>query len=654
MTDLLLQTALSNACLSLVLAAVALIVERTAKRPVLAHLLWVLVLVKLVTPPVVTIPVVTLPGPPDGAVVALEGQSQQGPSVTAGGSSTGAYLSVAALSSTLEHGKAGLSLIWLLGSALVLAWSLVRIYRFDRLLKLESEAAPTEVQAVAAGLASRLGMKAAPTVYTTSAHLSPMVWWVGGKVRIVIPAALLGEMERQQFQWILAHELAHVRRRDYLVRWLEWLACVCFWWNPLVWWARHHLRANEELCCDALVVSGLKPRPHTYANSLLAAVEYLVCSSLRPPAVASEVNSGGFFERRFKMIVSGPPKQRTSRWLQASVLLCAVVVLPLGLVYGEDVSDRAEAYIQEVAAKLQTEVEAGNMTAAEAEAKLADIEEGIAVRSKYEAVASELRAAVDAGEIPEEEARARWEAFEQQAAARERYEAVASELRAAVEAGEITEEEAKAKHREIREQVFARGGKRSDSHDIWCTAMDEYRTTMAEYRMAMTEWRMAMAERRGDGIATHEAVGLKLGAAVAAGEITEEEARAKWEEYEEQAAAKEKYRAVSRRIRAAVAAGEITEEEAKAKWEEYEEQAVAREKCEVVAPELRAAVAAGELTEEEAKAKWEEYAEQAAAKDKHKAVGSRIRAAVQAGELTEEEARAKWEEYKRQKAAEEK
>ncbi len=51
MTDLLLQSALSNASLALALAAVALIVERTAKRPVLAHLLWVLVLVKLVTAP---------------------------------------------------------------------------------------------------------------------------------------------------------------------------------------------------------------------------------------------------------------------------------------------------------------------------------------------------------------------------------------------------------------------------------------------------------------------------------------------------------------------------------------------------------------------------------------------------------------------------
>ena len=111
------------------------------------------------------------------------------------------------------------------------------------------------------------------------------------------------QMDAQQWQWILAHELAHelahVRRRDYLVRWLEWLACVVFWWNPVVWWAQRNLRAAEEICCDELVISCLNPKPISYANSLLSAVEFLARPALRPPAMASEINSGGFLERRF-------------------------------------------------------------------------------------------------------------------------------------------------------------------------------------------------------------------------------------------------------------------------------------------------------------------------------------------------------------------
>ena len=113
----------------------------------------------------------------------------------------------------------------------------------------------------------------------------------------MIPTALLDQMEAAQWRWVLAHELAHVRRRDYMVRWLEWLACVCFWWNPVVWWAQRNLRAMEEICCDEMVMSCLNPKPKFYADSLLSAVEFLARPAIRPPAMASEINSGGFLER---------------------------------------------------------------------------------------------------------------------------------------------------------------------------------------------------------------------------------------------------------------------------------------------------------------------------------------------------------------------
>ena len=333
MIDLLFQIALSNVCISLALAILAVVVGVTLKRPALAHLLWLLVFVKLLTPPIVTIPVVTIPWQADTTSVAIfdnDGQ-QDAAAIQVGGSEKAAFLSAETWSVVLNHVKPWLSLSWLLGSLFVFVWSLLRVYRFRRLLGKETEVGAPELQAAATKIGSRLGLRATPTIYTTSAHLSPMVWWIGGKVWVVIPAALLDQMDTRQFQWILAHELAHVRRRDYLVRWIEWLACVCFWWNPVVWWARYNLRANEELCCDAIVVSSLKPKPHTYGDSLLKAVEILACPPHRPPSVASEINSGEYFERRFKMIVSKTSNRLNSRWLQACVLLLAVAILPLGL-----------------------------------------------------------------------------------------------------------------------------------------------------------------------------------------------------------------------------------------------------------------------------------------------------------------------------------
>jgi len=431
------------------------------------------------TPPVVTIPVVTIPVQSDRTVVSMESHSQ--PNVPFINNSAETLFAV------LDHRKKELSLIWLLGSVFVFALSLVRVYRFNSLLRKESEVAPQELQTLAARIANRLSLKTVPTIYTTSAHLSPMVWWIGGKVRVVIPAALPDQMDTRQFQWILAHELAHVRRRDYLVRWIEWLACVCFWWNPVVWWARYNLRANEELCCDALVVSSLKPKPQTYADSLLKAVEYLACPVHRLPAMASEINSGGSLERRFKMIVSDKLYRSSSRWLQACVLLCALVVLPLSFACQKDaVTEPAEL------------TEEANLNIAADPARVPD----------YEAVAARIRAAVEAGEITEEDARARLGAYRNRIGQRVRgedqsvrgedlraeYEAVAVQLRAAVEAGEMTEEQGAAR-------LYA------------------YRKSLGE------------RVRGEDQRAMYGAVAARIRAAVEAGEMTEEDGRARLEAY---------------------------------------------------------------------------------------------------------------------------
>ena len=340
MTDFFFQIGLSNACLALALGIVAMVVGATTKRSHLAHLLWLLVFVKLVTPPIVTIPLIAIPEQSETAV-AMNGYSPSGPPLANSREFDVDAQSTASLWSRIEsvglnHGKEWLAAIWLLGSVVVFAWSMVRVCRFSRLLTAESEVAPPELQTAAVKIGRRLELNTIPTICTTSARISPMVWWTGGKVRIVIPTTLLDQMAAQQWQWILAHELAHVRRRDYMVRWLEWLACVCFWWNPVVWWAQRNLRATEEICCDALVVSGLNPKSGTYAESLLTAIECLARPLLPPPAMASEINSGGYLERRFKRIVSGTPIRKTSTWLTACVLLCAIVVLPLGLVYARN------------------------------------------------------------------------------------------------------------------------------------------------------------------------------------------------------------------------------------------------------------------------------------------------------------------------------
>jgi len=559
MIDLLFQTGLSNACFSLVLAIVAMVVGAKARRPHLAYMLWLLVFLKLVTPPIVTIPVDTFSPQSDvvaaandhGATVAEQPLSME---------TTGASTLSFRIATIANDAKPWLASIWLLGGGMVLAWSLLRIYRFSRMLATESEAAPQEVQAAATQIAHHLGLRHVPMICTTPARLSPMVWWAGGRVRVVVPTTLLDQMDGQQWQWILAHELAHVRRRDYLVRWLEWLACVCFWWNPVLRWAQRNLRAMEEICCDALVISCLNPKPKTYANSLLSAVEFLARPVFRPPAVASEVNSGGFLERRFKMIVSTNPNRTNSRRLQMCVvLLCALVVLPLGIASAQD----------------------------------------------YEAVGRRLREAVAAGELTGEQARAMMEALRKASArkdegadrARAYLMKVRKELGEAVEAGEISREDAtkryEATEKGIRERMAAGRAQRGERR----ITIEDYRRAEASMRKMVKEGKakpehverrliqmrkmMGDQSKRGDERGDRErpdweAIKKRIEGAVESGKITREEADARYKAIRERTARENRggdkraeYEGVERRIKAAVEAGKITPEEAREKLRAY-------------------------------------------------------------------------------------
>jgi beta-lactamase regulating signal transducer with metallopeptidase domain len=328
LADALLWYAASNLVLVLPVAILAWWIQTRLERPLVAHLLWLLVLIKLLMPSMVSIPLALLRAD-DPELIVASSQALVAPAWSMSWKTAALFL-------------------WLAGSALIAVRSLYCIVRFDRLLKLSSLPAETELQAAGDRLARRLGLRRSLAIFSTSASISPMVWWIGGRPRIYLPAALTAQRDAPALRPILAHELAHIRRADHLVRWLEWVVCIALWWNPVAWWARRNLRRTEELCCDAHVVSTLELEGGDYARSLLSALEVLSTPLARPPAMASEINGGGFMERRIKMIVSKKSMTLAPRWLRNTVLLGAAMLLPLGFSIAQDADDfsKVESWLE--------------------------------------------------------------------------------------------------------------------------------------------------------------------------------------------------------------------------------------------------------------------------------------------------------------------
>lgn len=342
MIDHLFQITLSNIIISLMLAILAAITGKMLKRPMITHLLWFLVFLKLLTPPVFTIQAIPMPGMSESTLPVNLTINEQQDIQTSEVKENTYFSSEKGFMKTIQ-GKHWLLIIWGMGGIAVFIWSILQVYRFHRLLKKESETASPEIQSKAVKISICMGLNAVPIIRITSANIIPMVWWIGGKVWIVIPDSLIKQMDPEQFEYILSHELAHVHRRDYLIRWIEWIVCVCFWWNPVTWWARSNLRASEELCCDALVLSSMKPKPHSYGNSLLKAIEILSFPNRHPSIIASGINDGKSIKRRVKMIISNDLIKSKLRWLQACIIFGGLIILPLGLMNAKEHDNNKQA-----------------------------------------------------------------------------------------------------------------------------------------------------------------------------------------------------------------------------------------------------------------------------------------------------------------------
>jgi beta-lactamase regulating signal transducer with metallopeptidase domain len=217
-----------------------------------------------------------------------------------------------------------LGALWLVGTAVWLACAGRRVVRFHRLLR-HARPAPEELQGLTRRLAARMGLARCPPVRLLPGPL-PLLVWAVGRPCIYFPAGLLERLDEDERASLLTHELAHIRRGDHWVRWLEVLVLALYWWYPLAWWIRKEMQAREEECCDAWVVAESDPR--VYAGAILTAVDFLAEVCLPLPAAASGLGGLEILKRRLTLILTGrTPKGLSGLGLAAVLALFAALPL---------------------------------------------------------------------------------------------------------------------------------------------------------------------------------------------------------------------------------------------------------------------------------------------------------------------------------------
>jgi len=316
-------------------------------RPHLAYLLWMLVLVKAVTPPLWSSPTgafswalaesvrvvspaaapLTPPAPSPPAIEFSESDRPaqvpadpmsmlRNPPVVEAPPSGGLALTLNdALLIAWATGVIGL------GGWLTVNWLLLA----RRIRRMTGSPAP-ELAGQFTEVKRRIGVRRPVRLLITSESLGPAAlgWWRG---TVLVPDSVIERSTPTELDAIFAHELVHLRRFDPLVGTLQLAVQCVWWWHPAIWWANRQVRIERERSCDEAVLAQVDVRPTDYAKLL---VELLRSRRAPVPAVFwSGMRSTSATTARVRHVLETKTFRRRSplaAWLIAALALA--IVLP--------------------------------------------------------------------------------------------------------------------------------------------------------------------------------------------------------------------------------------------------------------------------------------------------------------------------------------
>lgn len=117
---------------------------------------------------------------------------------------------------------------------------------------------------------------------------------------VLVPAAALLALSPEALEALLAHELAHVRRGDFLANFIQTLVEALLFYHPAVWWLSRRIRQEREHCCDDAAVQACGD-PILYASALLGLEELRMQPTLVPDLASAA--SGGHLMSRIQRLL---------------------------------------------------------------------------------------------------------------------------------------------------------------------------------------------------------------------------------------------------------------------------------------------------------------------------------------------------------------
>jgi beta-lactamase regulating signal transducer with metallopeptidase domain len=207
---------------------------------------------------------------------------------------------------------------WLMGVFLQSTRLAAGCLGVERLKRLSTREVDERISALVLALSHRLGLAQSVRVLESAAVQIPTVVGCLRPV-MLLPVSVISGLPVTHLEAVIAHELAHVRRYDYLVNAAQAVIETLLFYHPVVWWCSQQIRIEREHCCDDMVVQ-------VCADRLAYATALANLEQLRQPQPALSLSaSGGRLIDRVRRVLTPTPED--GRRSQAWVLVIALAMV---------------------------------------------------------------------------------------------------------------------------------------------------------------------------------------------------------------------------------------------------------------------------------------------------------------------------------------
>jgi CubicO group peptidase (beta-lactamase class C family)/beta-lactamase regulating signal transducer with metallopeptidase domain len=236
---------------------------------------------------------------------------------------------------------------WFVGVVALSIRLLGGLFVTQRLRTKLTKAVPKEIEERLESLASQLKLKGVKVLESLSVQVPMVIGWL--QPVVLLPTSAISGLSVKQLEMILAHELAHIRRHDYLVNLLQTVIETLFFYHPAVWWVSHKIRETREHCCDDLAVAlcggnkfhyaqalasldGLRPGSNLAVSNLTGS--NLTGSNLTGSNLTVAASGGSLVQRIERLAGRNPQTGGVMNWL-VSLMLVLVPWLVLSSSYAQ-------------------------------------------------------------------------------------------------------------------------------------------------------------------------------------------------------------------------------------------------------------------------------------------------------------------------------